>query len=368
MPPCVPPAHDDRPGRQPALHDLVPADQLPAFRCEVAVDAVGEVGLQLRLVMQPLGRDTGLAVGAGLPAGVLAFVAADVDQLRGKERDDLVEHVFEEFERALLARTEDVVRAADPTRYFVGFVSVPAPQPGVGRQGRERVSGHFDFGDDRDVPLGGIGDDLADLVLRVKAAVPPEFEGGGLLLVAADLGFRTPRPDLGQARVAFDLDAPALVVGQVPVKGVELGGGHAVEVALHELHGEKVAADVQVESPVAVAGVVLDLGTGDVTVGVGHLQERLESVEDAAFIARREFCRVFGDAEPVSFGGDAARASSCRKSVFRVFRAGCFPCGAASAEATRISPSGREAKPSAVTLQPRARRALRGVRPGRAAG
>lgn len=197
---CAPPAHDDRPGRQPALHDLVPADQLPAFRREVAVDAVGEVGLQLRLVAQPLGRDTGLAVGAGFPAGVLALVAADVDQLRGKERDDLVEHVFEEFEGALLARAEDVAGAADPTRYFVGFGVVHAPQPGVGREGCERVPGHFDFGDDRDVPLGGIGDDLADLVLRVKAAVSSEFEGGGLLFVAADLGFRTPRPDFGQAR------------------------------------------------------------------------------------------------------------------------------------------------------------------------
>ena len=91
----------------------------------------------------------------------------------------------------------------------------------------------------------------------------------------------------------------------MPVKGVELGGGHAIEIALHELHGEKVAADVQVKPSVAVAGVVLDLGAGDVTVGVGHLQERLEPVEDAAFIARREFRRVFGDAELVSFGGDA---------------------------------------------------------------
>ena len=91
----------------------------------------------------------------------------------------------------------------------------------------------------------------------------------------------------------------------MPVEAVELRGGHAVEIALHELHGEKVAADVQVESPVAVAGVVLDLGAGDVTVGVGHLQERLEPVEDAAFVARREFRLVFGDAEPVSFGGDA---------------------------------------------------------------
>ena len=81
----------------------------------------GEVGLQLRLVMQPLGRDTGLAVGAGLPAGALALVAADVDQFRGKECEHFVEHVFEEFEGALLARAEDVAGAADPTRYFVGF-------------------------------------------------------------------------------------------------------------------------------------------------------------------------------------------------------------------------------------------------------
>jgi hypothetical protein len=61
-------------------------------------------------------------VGTGLPAVARRFVAADVDILRGEESDHLGKDVFEEFERALLARTEDVVRAADPTRYFVGFV------------------------------------------------------------------------------------------------------------------------------------------------------------------------------------------------------------------------------------------------------
>ena len=46
-----------------------------------------------------------------------------------------------------------------------------------------RVAGHFDLGNDGDVPLGGVRDDLADVVLRVEAAVrlAVECSGSGLV-------------------------------------------------------------------------------------------------------------------------------------------------------------------------------------------
>src|SRR3546814_5944743 len=47
--------------------------------------------------------------------------------------------------------------------------------------------------------------------------------------------------DLGELRVLLDLEAPALVLGEVPVEGVQLEDRHDVDVLLDELDREEVA-------------------------------------------------------------------------------------------------------------------------------
>ena len=54
---------------------------------------------------------------------------------------------------------------------------------------------------------------------------------------------RPPRADLRELRVLLDLDAPALVVGEVPVERVQLVQRHQVDVLLHELLRHEVARD-----------------------------------------------------------------------------------------------------------------------------
>ena len=55
-----------------------------------------------------------------------------------------------------------------------------------------------------------------------------------------------PGAHLGQLRVLLDLDAPALVLGEVPVEDVELVQRHQVQVLEQELLGHEVAAHVEV--------------------------------------------------------------------------------------------------------------------------
>jgi hypothetical protein len=55
------------------------------------------------------------------------------------------------------------------------------------------------------------------------------------------------------------LDAEALVVGQVPVKDVELDEFHAVQNALDHLEGHEMARRIEQQAAVAEAGLILDV-------------------------------------------------------------------------------------------------------------
>ena len=66
------------------------------------------------------------------------------------------------------------------------------------------MPGHVNLGDDRDVPISGVFDDVANLVLCVEAAVPFAV-AHRLIAIGADLG---------EFRIFLDLDAPPLVFGR----------------------------------------------------------------------------------------------------------------------------------------------------------
>ena len=167
------------------------------------------------------------------------------------------------------------------------------------------MTGHFDLGNDSDVPFGGIGYHFADLVLRVVPAVAALFVGDRVFVESADLGSGSIAADLGQARVAFDLDTPALVVGQMPVEGVEFARSHPIEVMLDEPYRKEVAADVEMQAAVAVARMVLDRDAGKVAPFVGQLEEGLQAVEETGVVAGRELRAACGNVDSVAFGRDS---------------------------------------------------------------
>ena len=117
----------------------------------------------------------------------------------------------------------------------------------------------LDLGNDGDEAIRGILDDLLDLLLSIVATI--------LLTVALD----TLGADAGQARVLLDLDAPALILREVPVQTVDLEHAQEVDVLLHILDGEEVTADVDQCTAVLEAGLVLDRDGRDVPVC--HLHE-----------------------------------------------------------------------------------------------
>jgi hypothetical protein len=78
-----------------------------------------------------------------------------------------------------------------------------------------------------DMSLGREVDDLPEIVAGVEAGVRPAVVV--TCLVGTDEGLPSPGSDLGEPRVALDLDPPALIVGQVQVEDIALVKGNEVD-------------------------------------------------------------------------------------------------------------------------------------------
>src|SRR5439155_15190820 len=122
------------------------------------------------------------------------------------------------------------------------------------------VTRHLDLGNDRDEARLRVRDRLAYIVLRVVAAMPLAVERPlrAIARGTADDRLLAPRADGGQLRVLLDLDAPALVLGEVPVEGVHLVEREQIDVLLDEAERHEVASGVEVSAPPGKTRRVLD--------------------------------------------------------------------------------------------------------------
>src|SRR6202000_975423 len=115
----------------------------------------------------------------------------------------------EELDRRLL-EVDDVVVDA-PARPDTERLRVLSAQPElrIGSDRRLGVSWHVDLWHHVDGALRRVGDDLAQIVLRVEASVGTAVAAG--IGCRTELALAPPRPHLGESGVALHLDAPSLV-------------------------------------------------------------------------------------------------------------------------------------------------------------
>src|SRR5450755_2701323 len=113
-----------------------------------------------------------------------------------------------------------------------------------------------------DSSIAGVGDNLADLLLRIKLPVGTH---------ALQLGEK------------LALDAKTFVVGEVPMKHVEFHRSHAVQIALNHFNRHPMPRDIDVQAAPGKARVVVNryrrraepLGTR-----FDQLQKRLQAAQD----------------------------------------------------------------------------------------
>src|SRR5688572_29413777 len=108
------------------------------------------------------------------------------------------------------------------------------------------MSRHVYFGEDGNVAFLCIADDLFDIFLGIIAAVGGIFSG-----LRRGKGSPAAYPlyahgaFLCKLGKTFYFDPPAIIVGEVPVKGVVLVLYHFVYVAFHFVFGKEMAANVE---------------------------------------------------------------------------------------------------------------------------
>ena len=182
----------------------------------------------------------------------------------------------------------------------------------MGCQQGAHVAGHVNLGDDGDVAAGGIGDEFADLLLRVK--IRAVRRAVRIAAVAAAGGTRPDAALLGNLGILLNLDAPALIVGDVPVQDIHLVGRHGVDLRAEGLRTHKMAGVVEVGAAPGQAGSVADDDAGGLPLDVAHravgvnlrreeLAQRLIAVERAGPVGRGDADIVLGDGEAVPLLG-----------------------------------------------------------------
>ena len=266
------PTHHDGSGRQSAVEDLVPPHQPPAVFGEKGVDLSGEPCLKLGLVLQAKVADLLLDLGAGFPLRLVRLVAADVDLTAGKQRHHFRQHVFAELDRLRPGR-EDVVTDSPVSPWFeVLLLLGKDAQVWIGRDRRTGVAGHFDLGHDGHVAVGRVLHDLSYVFLTVESSVAFSIKAPRLLAVVADQRLVTPGTDFRQPRVLLDLDAPALIVGEMHLQAVELVQSHDVDELQQVLFGQKVPSRID-QQP--TPGETRTVGDPDTRHRPTHMRRRL---------------------------------------------------------------------------------------------
>ena len=140
---------------------------------------------------------------------------------------------------------------------------------------------------------GSVGHNLADLVFGEIAAVRAFLSLLGRFGLAPGhiAAVHPPCSHLGEQRILVNLDAPAVVVGEVEMELVELVQGHHIQVFLHLVNIEEMAAHIQMAASPLETRVVGDFDSWNgychrvfcARIGRRQLEQRLETVEQARF-------------------------------------------------------------------------------------
>ena len=306
------PRHHRSIGTNLAFENLVPTDHTATLLSEELLDAGHHVALQIVLsrvflvVFQAQLLDLSLAGGALAPTHLRALVATDMDHLRGEELNDLLEYTLQQVEDLVVTCAEHLVRDT-PTRPHL-IRTTRATQLGICRQSRHHMTRQVDLGNNLDGICRSVLNNLANLILGIESTVRNTVIGTPIL---ANYGVLTHRTNLGQLGEALDLNAPALIVSEVPMQAVELMNSHNVDICLHLLNREEMARNIEVHTTITKTGCVsyfearqrpILIGSQLLTINLGgqQLLDSLDSVVETSELARTYLNTLATDRQAVA--------------------------------------------------------------------
>ena len=273
---------------------FIPADHNPPFRSEKILDTGDHIGLESLYPVKSLPLDQGLAFRTGRPGDFPGLVASDMDVFRREKLHNFGKHILHKSIYLFVADTKFSrrIRFARTAQLRI------ADEHGVGMR-RE-----FDLGNDRNVPLGGVGHDLTDVLFCEISAVSARSSLGKIATVVPvppciPIPLRAECPFGGEPRIFVDPDAPTTVIGQMEMEYVEFVAGHFVQHLQHLTFRKEMPRYIHVHAPVGKPGPVADPYARNTLVG-HQLFQRPFPIENAGLGGGRESHRRAIDRKFVS--------------------------------------------------------------------
>ena len=231
-----------------------------------------------------------------MPVALIDLVATHVNIFIGEKFEKLFPDTFAERQCPVLAHAQRRREGLPPR------TASETGQPRIAVDGLQAMAGHVDFGNHVDTPNRGIGHHLADIlpciispVKRVGAIGPQPPDGKQEIVVlfprrAAHAQRvlpieKPPCPLLREFGITRNLNPPALSVGQMPMKFVELEPGHLVQQRKNLLFVEKVPAHVEHHAAPSERRPIGDLRIRNLRSASGfrwqQLPQRGDAIDDA---------------------------------------------------------------------------------------
>ena len=148
------------------------------------------------------------------------------------------------------------------------------------------VARHVDFGNHHDAVLPRVGLEFTTLLLRVELSGVARHRRGG-----------------GQLRIAFHLEAPGLILRQMPVESVDFKAREQADVAFQVVDRNERATAVVHETAQLESRPVCDghgLHGGSVLIALGQLLQRLCGANHARRRHGLDANLIFRDIKPIS--------------------------------------------------------------------
>src|SRR3546814_675551 len=164
-----------------------------------------------------------------------------------------------------IADAEGVINpSVKPATRIYMIIAFHTSKFGIGGNGGKTMSRHIDLGHNGHETCFCITNHFPDLFLRIIAAVPGQFSRLRRLAFPPKPCTRHPPGAHGsQFWQALDLDAPSLVISQVPVKNIHFEFRELVDVLFDKWYRKEVPADVQHQSPPLKTREIGDANTGN---------------------------------------------------------------------------------------------------------
>ena len=326
------PGHHRGIGSHVTVQYLVPTDDAASAGVEETLGTLHAVALQAVFgsesasCPQAFLGDALLALGTILPTDTRCLIASDVDVPGGKYLYQLAQNILHELHGLLVADAEYVGEDTPVGTHLIR--AARAAELRIGGKHGEGMTGQVYLRQHVNVAFCRIGHHLFHLFLSVVAAVV-----GVVILAAAQVahhGTVAHRTYFIQLGIFLAFDAPALVVGQVPVEGIHVVQSQQVDVFLHELHGEEVPAHVEVHGAVGEARFIVHYGSGQqYALALGHGRQRLTqglyAVENSLLGAPFYPDTFFRHGEAVAFLIIYGRVEYQRDGMFGGFAFRLFP-------------------------------------------